>query len=156
MKNPYLLFFLGSILLWITALTFIEFTIPGGSTVTTHSILNSKSTSTKQVSEIYYLFGVSLAIITGTFFISLHPEKTNYPYEITDGNRERVFKRIKTLMSIVSLATTLLLMSIAVCTFTTVALSNSVILISGILVFTVGLPVTVAMLFREDSVKAQF
>ena len=101
MKNPYLLFFLGSILLWITALVFIEFTILGGSTVTTHSFLNSKSTSPKSVSEIYYLFGISLAIITGTLFISLHPEKTNYPYEITDGNRERVFKRIKTLMGVV-------------------------------------------------------
>ena len=142
--------------MWITALIFIEFTIPGGSTVTTHSILNSKSTSTKPVTEIYYLFGVSLAIIAGTLFISLHPEKTNYPYEITDGNRERVFQRIRTLMGVVCLATTLLLMSIAVCTFTTVALSNSVILISGVLVFTVGLPVTVAMLFREDSVKAEF
>ena len=100
----YLFFFLASIVVWASMLTFLLSQIPAAATVIAYG------KEMKPISHLYTLFGLSLLLILVMFWMSFYPGKMNNPYEVTDDNRVSMHSKMQVFIGVTCLVTTLILM----------------------------------------------
>jgi len=148
MKNAHLLLFFSAFSVWTCMLILAATNLPFESDTLR---ITSKASSGKVVSDLYLLFGINLAIIIGTCYLSFFPEKLNYPYQLTAQNSQMAFKRMKMLLAVICLSTTFILMFVAFQAVTLFEINNATILITALLSLTVGLPIIMALLLREKT-----
>ena len=152
MKNKALPLFIGSLLIWATATLFVVSKVQPDTEVITHISVTGKTTTSKSAGDLYLLLGISLAIIGGTFLMSLYTEKMNYPFALTAENKKQAFKKMKIFLGIICLAVTTLFMCIALKSLNLLAVNNVTVVLTSIIFFSAVLPIVLIGLLREKTV----
>ena len=142
--------FIGSLLIWGIVTVLVSSQIQPDTTVITHISITGKATTSKSVADLYWLLGISLAIISGTFFMSLYPEKMNYPFMVTDENRKHSYQKMRLFLGMICLATTTVFMSIALKSVNLLQINNVTIVLTSMVFFSAVLPMIMVFVFKPS------
>lgn len=71
-----------------------------------HYNIYGEADSYGEKQDLLLLITICLGMVGLMYYISQNPEKSNYPYKITDENRENSYKKMRVFMSVLSLVFT--------------------------------------------------